>query len=80
MRWPKKGATYYHAQDCLPDKGIAIKGLVVCYVVWLGSIQGMGLRTCMRCAGTFRCCGQVGHRAQRSITNVKRDFLSSIPL
>ena len=28
--WPKTGATHYHAQLGLPDKGRAIKGLVVC--------------------------------------------------
>ncbi len=30
MPWPKPGATQYHAQLRLPDKGCAIKGLVVC--------------------------------------------------
>ena len=30
MHWPKTGATQYHAQLGLPDKGRAIKGLVVC--------------------------------------------------
>ena len=32
MPWPKKktGATHYHAHLGLPDKGRAIKGLVVC--------------------------------------------------
>ncbi len=30
MPWPKTGATQYHAQLGLPDKGHAIKGLVVC--------------------------------------------------
>ena len=29
MLWPKTGATQYHAQLGLPDKGRAIKGLVV---------------------------------------------------
>ena len=31
------------------DKVCAIKGLVVCYVMWFGSMKGMGLRTCTRC-------------------------------
>ena len=31
MPWPQTGATLYHAQLGLPDKGRAIKGLVVCY-------------------------------------------------
>ena len=30
MPWPKTGATQYHAQLGLLDKGCAIKGLVVC--------------------------------------------------
>ena len=30
--------THYHAHLGLPDQGCAIKGLVVCFVVWLGSM------------------------------------------
>ena len=30
MPWPQTGATQRHAQLGLPDKGRAIKGLVVC--------------------------------------------------
>ena len=30
MPWPYTGATHYHAQLGLLDKGRAIKGLVVC--------------------------------------------------
>ncbi len=30
MPWPKTGATHYHAQLGLPDKGRAIIVLVVC--------------------------------------------------
>ena len=30
MPWPKTGVTQYHAQLGLPNKGRAIKGLVVC--------------------------------------------------
>ena len=30
MPWPKTGTTQYHAQLGLPDKGRAVKGLVVC--------------------------------------------------
>ncbi len=46
MPWPQTGATNYHAQLGHPDKDRAIKGLFVCYVVWLGSmIYGMGLWT-----------------------------------
>ncbi len=32
MRWPKTDATHDHAQLGLPDKGRAIKGLVVCNI------------------------------------------------
>ncbi len=32
MPWPQTGATHYHAQLGLPDKGRAIKGLVVCHI------------------------------------------------
>ena len=30
MPWPQTGSTQYHAKLGLPDKGRAIKGLVVC--------------------------------------------------
>ncbi len=43
------------------DKGRAIKGLVVSYVVRLGSMKGNGLRTCARCTGLVPCCGQHGY-------------------
>ena len=36
--------TQYHSQLGLPDKGRAIKGLVVCYVEWLGFMKGIVLR------------------------------------
>ncbi len=29
--------------------GREIKGLVVCYVMWLGPMKGRGLKTCARC-------------------------------
>ncbi len=46
MPWPQTGANHYLAQSGLPDKGSAIKGLVVCIVVWLGyMIYGMVLWT-----------------------------------
>ena len=38
------GATHYYAQLRLPDKGCVIKGLIVCHIVLLGSIKGLGLR------------------------------------
>ena len=48
----------------LPDKSCAIKGLVVCYVVWLGSMKGMGLGTNARFVDLITCCDQDGYRAQ----------------
>ena len=63
MPWHQTRATHYHADLGLPDKSRAIKGLVVCYVVWLVSIKGMGLRTCARCLGIVRCFGHEGYRA-----------------
>ncbi len=33
MPWPQTGATLYHTQLGLPDKGCAIKGLVA--IVWI---------------------------------------------
>ena len=46
MPLPQKGATHFHAQLGLPDKGRAIKGLILCYVVWLRSkIYRMSLWT-----------------------------------
>ena len=49
MPWPKTGATHYHART-----GHAINGLVVCYVVWLGSmIYGIRVWICARCVAWF---------------------------
>ncbi len=39
MPWSQIGATHYHAKLGLPDKGRAIKGLVVCYDLWDGSLD-----------------------------------------
>ncbi len=54
----KIGETHYHAHLGLLDNDRAIKGLVVYYVVWLGSIKEMGLSTCARYTGMVPCCGQ----------------------
>ncbi len=35
MPWQQTGATHYHAQLGLPDKGRTIKELVFLHVVWL---------------------------------------------
>ncbi len=56
-------ATHYHAQSGHLDKTRVIKGLVVCYVVWLGSMKGMGLRTYARFASLIPCCKD-DYRAQ----------------
>ncbi len=51
LHCPRTGATNYHAQLVLPDK------------VWLGSINGMGLRrTCTRCTDRVPFFGQDGFR------------------
>ncbi len=64
MPWPQTGAIHSHAQLDLSDKGPATKGMVVCYVVWLGSMKRIGLRTCSKCAGLDPCCGQDRFRSQ----------------
>ncbi len=61
MLWPQTGATHYHVQLGVTGKGRAIKGFIVCYIVWLGSLKWMGLGTSAR---WFPCCGQDGYRAQ----------------
>ncbi len=57
MPWPKTGATRYQAHSGLVDKGGAIKGLVVCYVVRLESMKGMDPKTSALRAGLVPCCG-----------------------
>ena len=64
MPWLHTGATHYLSQFGLPEKGRAIKGLVVCYVVWLGSMKGMSVKTCARCVGLVPCCDQDGYLAE----------------
>ncbi len=49
MPWPKTGATQYHAQLGLPDKGCTIKGLVVCNswdLELLDLLNGLALQGC----------------------------------
>ena len=46
MPWPLRGATQFHAQLGLPDKGSVIKGLVVCNnwdLVPLDLLNGLAL-------------------------------------
>ena len=53
MPWPQTGTTHYHAQFGLPDKGRAIKGLIVCYLVLLETmIYGMSLWTKRKVRGS----------------------------
>ncbi len=81
MPWPYTGATHYHAHVGLPDKGRTIIGLVVRYVVCLGCIKGIGLRTCARCVDLVPCCGQDGYRAQELLhpleTNIHILFMEA---
>ncbi len=49
LRHTKRRRTHYHAQLGLSDNGCATKELVVCYVVWLGSMRGIGLKRFARC-------------------------------
>ena len=59
------GATNYHSQLGIPDKGQAIKKFVVFYKVWLGYMKVVGHdRTRARCLSLVPCCGQDGYRAQ----------------
>ena len=51
MPLPQTGATQYYQ-------------LVVCYVVWLGTMKGIGLRTLAKCMGLVPCCSQGGNLAQ----------------
>ncbi len=54
MPRPRTGKNRYLAQIRLPDKDCATKGLVVFYVVLLGSmIEGIGLWTSARCVVWF---------------------------
>ncbi len=39
MPWPQTDATQYHRQLGLPDKGRAIKGLVVCNIWYLEPLE-----------------------------------------
>ncbi len=63
-----------HAQLGLQDKGQAIIGYVVCYVVWLGSMKGMSVRSSARCRDLVPCCGQDGYRAQVTPTSQKHSI------
>ena len=44
MPWHQTGATHYHAQLGLPDKGRAIKGLVICNDLEFGPTKRSGPR------------------------------------
>ena len=49
--WPRKGATQYHAQLGLPDKGRAIKGLVVSWM--LLNLISLGVTSFLKIEGEF---------------------------
>ncbi len=63
MPWPQTGATHHYALLELPDKGCTIKGFIVYYVLWLGSMRGFvsGL-----VQGSWIWFGKDGYRAQIS--------------
>ncbi len=64
MPCPQTGATHYHAQLGHLDKGLTIKGLVVCWsmarinALWDGAMDKRKVR------GLVPCCVQDGYRAQ----------------
>ncbi len=64
MPWPLTGTTQYKPQLGLSDKGRANKGLVVCYVVWLGFMPWDGSLDKRKERCLVPCCGQVGYQAQ----------------
>ncbi len=59
MPWNKTCATQYHGRLGLPDKGRAVKGLVVCYEyvyarindLWDGSLDKRKVRSLVPCCG-----------------------------
>ena len=64
MSWLQTGTAHYHAQLGPPDKGRAIKGLVICWsmarinYLWDGSIDKH------KVLGLVPCYGQDGYQAQ----------------
>ncbi len=64
MPLPQKGATHYHAQLGLPDKGRAIKYLVVCWSMARFNNLQDGFMDKRKVRGLVPCCGQDGYLAQ----------------
>ncbi len=64
MPLPQKGIKSLQSTVMTSRKCFSIKELVVYYVVFLGSMKGMGLRICARFAGLVPRCGQDWYRAQ----------------
>ncbi len=64
MPWLQTGITHYRVQLGLSNKYRVIKGLVVCYVVWLGLIYVMGLWTIAKCVSLVHRCGKDSYQAQ----------------
>ena len=63
----------YYLPPRLSDKVRVIKGMVVCYVVWLVSMEGMVLRTYARCTGLL--VPFCGYRAQVPQHNIDKKCL-----
>ncbi len=61
MPWPQTGATHYHAQLRLQDKGRAIFACskAIIYYLW------DGLWTSARGVGLVSCCGPYGHQVSQ---------------
>ena len=64
MPWPQTGATHYHAQLGPPDKGSAIKWLVVCWSMARINDLCDGSMDKLKVRGLVPCFGQDGYRAQ----------------
>ena len=79
---PKQNLTHNHAQLGLPDNGRAINRLLFCYIVWLGSLKGMSLKTCARWMDLFSCCCQSGFRARvpQHPHRYKHNITCSVPI
>ncbi len=77
MPSPQAGAIHYHAQLGLPDKDRVIKGLVVCYIVWLGSIYMEWVigHICVMFAYLVPCCGQDGYQSQVPQHPIKQNIM-----
>ncbi len=62
MPWAQAGATHYHARLGLPDKSRAIKWLVICYEVWICSLDKREVRSLVPCCGQKSSITSKSHR------------------